>query len=216
MAPETAIGYRFLAWHHWSLAKRGKSPQESLAKAFNLARKALDMDESDSASHAAMGQIYLMMRKYEEAIAEGERSVELVPNGAFAISLLGMTLSYADRPDEAIGQLSLAIRLNPFAPYWYFMRLGQSYMQKGEYEKALNEYQNALQRAPQAWGVHVHLASLYVLLDRKEEAHASFKRILEQFPNFSVKPLAKATPFKNKTFHKLFFDALKKVELEVK
>jgi tetratricopeptide (TPR) repeat protein len=96
------------------------------------------------------------------------------------------------------------------------MRLGQSYMQKGEYEKALKEYQNALQRAPQAWGVHVHLAALYVLLDRQEEANASLNRVLVQFPSFSRERAAQTTPFKNEAFHRLFFDALRKAELEAK
>jgi adenylate cyclase len=214
MAPEWVGGYRMLAWHHWWLAKVGKSPRESMAKAFQLAQKALHMDESDSSSHSLVGQIYLLMRKYEEAIAAGERSVELEPNGAMVRGLLGMTLSYADRPDEAIAQLTHAIRLNPFAPYWYFYRLGQCYMQKGEYEEALKEYKKALQRAPNAFSIHAHLAALYVLLDREEEARAAANKVLELFPNFSVERIAKTMPFKNQDHNKLFFESWQKAGLK--
>jgi adenylate cyclase len=213
MAPEWVGGYRIMAWHQWYLAKVGKSPRESMATAFKLAQKVRHMDESDSSSHALLGQIYLLMRKYEEAIAAGQRSVELDPNGAMARGLLGMTLSFADRPDEAIGQFNHAIRLNPFAPYWYFYRLGQSYMQKGEYEEALTAYKKALQRAPDAFSTHAHLAVLYVLLNRQEEAGAAANKVLELFPNFSVERIAKMLPFKNQAFHKLFVDAMRKAGL---
>jgi adenylate cyclase len=172
------------------------------------------MDEFNPPSLALMGQIYLMMRKYEEAIAAGERSVELDPNGAMSDGLLGMTLSYAGRPDEAIKELNFGIRLNPFAPYWYFSRLGQSYMQKGEYEKALKECRKALQRAPRAIFVHANLAALYVLLNRQEEAHAEVNKILEIGPNGSLEQAEKTTPFKNQTFHRLFFNSLRKAGLK--
>jgi adenylate cyclase len=214
MAPEWVGGYRLMAWHQWYLGKVGKSPRESMAKAFNLAQKALHMDESDSSSHALVGQVYLLMRKYEKAIAAGERSVELDPNGAMARGLLGMTLSFADRPDEAIAQLTHAIRLNPFAPYWYFYRVGQSYMQKGAYEKSLKEYKKALQRAPNAFSIHAHLAVLYVLLDRQKEARGAANKVLELFPNFSVERIVKTMPFKNQDHCKLFFEAWQKAGLK--
>jgi TolB-like protein/Tfp pilus assembly protein PilF len=214
MAPEWVGGYRNLAWHHWYLAKVGKSPRESMGKAFKLAKKVLHMDESDSSSHALVGQIYLLMRKYEEAIAAGERSVELDPNGAMVRGLLGMTLSYADRPDEAISHLTHAIRINPFAPYWYFYRLGQCYMQKGAYEKALKEYKKALQRAPNAFSIHAHLAALYVLMDRKEEGRAAAKKVFELYPKFSLDRISKTLTFKNKDFFRLFVVSMRKAGLE--
>jgi adenylate cyclase len=161
-----------------------------------------------------LGSIYLTMRYYEKAIAAGERSIELDPNGAMVHALLGMTLSYADRSDEAIGQLNRAIRLNPFPPYWYFARLGQSYRQKGQYEEALTAYKKGLQCAPNALLTHVHLAALYVLLDRHEEAGAAAKKALEIDPNFSVERSSKALPYKNQAELKLHVDALHKAGLK--
>jgi len=214
MAPELETGYILMAWHQWWLSMMGKSPRESMLKAFNLAKKSLDLYESSSHAHALLGQVYLLMRKYEKAITAGERSVELDPNGAMVRGLLGMTLSYADRPDEAIAQLNHAIRLNPFAPYWYFLRLGQSYTLKGEYEEALKAYKKALQRAPEALATHAHLTALYVLLDRQEEAVAAVKKLLEIDPDFSVERTAKTLPFKNQAHLKLVVDAMRKAGLK--
>ena len=192
----------------------GTSPRESIGKAFKLAQKALSLDESDAWSHALLGSIYLMMRKYEKAIAAGERSIELDPNGAMAHGLLGMTLSYADRPDEAIGELNQGIRLNPFPAYWYFLRLGQSYIQKGQYEEALTAYKKGLQRAPKAFANHVHLAVIYVLLDWQEEAGAAAKKVLELYPSFSVEHISKSIPYKNQAHLKLVVDAMRKAGLK--
>ena len=128
MAPESVLGYRVLAWYYWGLATYGgKPPQENIAKSFKLAQKALSMDESDADSHALLGSVYLLMRQYEKAIAAGERSVELIPNGAMVHGLLGATLCFAGKPDEAIDHLKQAIRLNPFPASWYYSNLGRCF-----------------------------------------------------------------------------------------
>ena len=213
MAPEDSLGYRCLGWHNWMNAMTGKSPRESIAKTFKLAKKALSLDESNALSHALLGNVYLLMRKYEKAIAAGERAVELEPNGAMIHGLLGMTLSYVGRPDEAIGYLKQGIRLNPFPAYWYFMNLGRCYLQKGQYEEALTEYKKALHRSPDSLINHRSLAAIYVLLDRQEEARAEAKKILAIDPNFSVERVSKAWPYKNPADLKFFADALRKAGL---
>jgi len=212
MAPESPLGYKFLAWYNWYLAISGKSPQESIGKAFKLAQKALSLDETDAYSHALLGSVYLSMRKYKKAIAAGERSIELDPNGAMVHGLLGVTLGYAGRLDEAIGYLKQGIRLNPFPDYWYFYRLGHCYRQKGQYEEALTEFKKALHRSPDALPNHTSLASIYALLNRQEEASATAKKVLDINPNYSVES-ANAYPYKNQADLKLFIDSLRKAGL---
>jgi adenylate cyclase len=214
MAPEASFGYRLLGWYNYGLARRGKSPRESIAKAFKLAQKALAMDETDSLSHTLLGSVYLMMRQYEQAIAAGERAVALNPNGAFDRGLFGMTLSYAGRPDEAIDHLKQGIRLNPFPEYWYFLHLGRCYVHKGQYEEALTEFKKGLHRAPYVLAIHVGLAVAYSLLDRKEEARAAAKKVLEINPNFSLERFFKTLPFKNQADLELVLDALRKAGLK--
>ncbi|MHC4459538.1 MAG: tetratricopeptide repeat protein, partial [Planctomycetota bacterium] len=216
MAPESSFGYRLLGWYDWALAMTGASPspRESIAKAFKLAQKALSLDESDSLSHTLLGSVYLMMRQYEKAIAAGERSVALNPNGAFEHGILGTTLSYAGRPGEGIDQLKQGIRLNPFPEYWYFLHLGRCYLLKGQYDEALPEFKKALQRSPEAYITHVALAAIYILLDREEAARSAAKKVLEIDPNFSVERASKAWPFKNQADLKRLVNALHKAGLK--
>jgi adenylate cyclase len=210
MAPEAATGYRILGWYNWLLALRGRSPQESIRKAFRLAQKAVSLDESDSYSHALLGSVYLVMRQYEKAIATGERSLALDPNGAMVHGLLGKTLIFAGRPDEAIAHLKRGIRLNPFPAYWYYRHLGLCYMHKGQYEEALTEFKKALHRSPDAIPNHVSLAIVYILLDRQEEARAAAKKVLEINPKFSVERAKKAWPYKNQADLNLVVNAMRK------
>jgi len=213
MAPESPIGYGYLGWHYWNLAMQGKSPRESIAKAFKLAQKALSIDESDAFSHHLLGNVYLMMRQYQKAIAAGKRAIELAPNAAIVHGGLGNTLSYAGRPDEAIGYLNKGIRLNPFPPYWIFVHLSRCYTLKGQYEDALTTTKKALQRSPDASFPHIYLAISYALLDRKEEAGVAAKKVLEIDPSFSVERVSKTSPFKNKADLKLIIDAMRKAGL---
>ena len=210
--PGSPSGYRMLAWYNYGQAMRGISATDSINSGFKMAQKALSLDESDSSSHALLGSIYLVMRKYEKAIASGKRAVELNPNGARIHALLGNTFGYAGRLDEGITHLKKAIRLNPFPPYWYYFNLGRVYWQKGDYEAALKELKNAVKRSPDTYFNYLGLAAVYVLLDRQEEAEAAAKKVLEINPNFSIKIASKAWPYKPNDL-KFFVDALRKAGL---
>lgn len=214
MVPDSAVGYNLMSWHYWYLGLAGKSPRESIGKAFKLAQKVLSMDETDSRAHALLGSVYLLMRQYDKAIAAGKESVELEPNGAMVHGLLGNTLSYAGRPDEAIIQLNQGIRLNPRPPAWYYCHLGRCYRQKGQYEKSLAEFKKALKFAPNHLGSQIGLTVMYSLLGREEEARAAGKKLLEMDPNFSVERLKKISPYKNQADTKQIVDALRKAGLK--
>jgi len=210
MAPELSIGYRTLGWHHWILATYGKSTRENLKKAFELAQKAISLDNSDGFSHALLGSVYSMMKQYEKSIVAGERSIELDPNVADINVIFGQTLNYAGRPDEGMQYIKKAIRLNPYPPYFYFSNLGDCYQQKGQPEDALKEYKKAIQLAPQAPHIHGALAVTYILLGREEEARASAAKCLELAPFVSVDIIQKTSRYKNKTHLDLIVDAMRK------
>jgi tetratricopeptide (TPR) repeat protein len=79
-----------------------------MAEAFKLAQKAISLDESNADPYTLLSIIYTVMRQYEKAIAAGERSIALNPNGAFNHAMLGSALSYAGRPEEALYHIKQA------------------------------------------------------------------------------------------------------------
>jgi TolB-like protein len=59
-----------------------KSPEQSLARAFELARKAISLDDSNAAAHSALGKTYAMAKQYDKAIGACEQAVSLDPNSS--------------------------------------------------------------------------------------------------------------------------------------
>ncbi|MCP3873980.1 MAG: tetratricopeptide repeat protein [Desulfobacteraceae bacterium] len=210
MEPESEIGYTSLGWHYWRLAMYGKSPQVSIAKGFELAQKALSMDEYNPFPYALLSNLHYTMRQYDKAIAAGKQSVALIPNGAYNHCALGITLSFAGKLDEAIEHFKHAIRLDPFPAYYYFTHLGRCYMHKGQYEEALSEFKKAHHINKDTTYNNTQLAAIYALLGRQEEASAVVKKVLETEPNYSVKNKKKAWAYKNKADLKFLMDALRK------
>ena len=195
--PEYSRLYMGLAMTHLYDVWYGttESPDQSLALAFELAQKAIYLDNSNAAAHGILGQVYMHKRQYDKAITESERAVSLDPNSAENICLLGMVLNFAARAEEAIPYLQNAIRLNPLPPAIYFVHLAISYRDSGQYEKAIEASKKALQREPNTQFPYIHMAVSYIRLGQEKEARAAAAEVLRINPKFSLGRYAKMLPF---------------------
>ena len=131
------------------------------------------------------------MREYDKAIAEGERGVELNPNGAEALAFLGFFLNVAGRPAEAITVLEKAMRLNPMPPAFYYAFLGTSYRLMNQYDKAIAILEKGLRLQPDNTRCLIILAAAYSQAGRQEDARKTAAEFLRLNPKFSVEALAK-------------------------
>ena len=172
-----------------------KSPEQSLARAFELARKAISLDDSNAAAYSALGKTYGMTKQYDKAIGACEQAASLDPNSATYFMWLGLVLTWAGRAEEGIPYLQHAIRLNPFAPAMFFNNLAVAYRDAGQYEKAIEECKKTLQREPNTQFPYIHMAISYIRLGREEEARAAAAEILRINPKFSLESYAKMLPF---------------------
>ncbi len=216
--PKYAIAYRFLSGtHHADLAfGTSKSPKQSIARAIELAKRAIAIDDSLAEGHGFLGFLYTLTGQYEKGIEEAERAVALDPNSADAHIHLGAVLHNAGSREEAIPIIKRAIRLNPIAPAMYFVVLGRTYRSLGRYEEAIEACKNAVQRNPDFLFAHVILAGTYSLTGKEEQARAAGKEVLRIDPNFSLDSFGKRREKligDNKTELKLFIDALRKAGL---
>jgi adenylate cyclase len=172
-----------------------ESPEQSLARASELAQKAISLDDSNAAAYSILGQVYAMKRQYDRAIAECERAVSLDPNSAENIFWLGTVLNWAGRAEEAIPYIQNAIRLNPLPTANYFVHLAVSYRDSGQYEKAIEAAKKALQREPNNQFAYIHMTISYIRLGLEKEARAAAAEILRINPKFSLERYAKILPF---------------------
>jgi adenylate cyclase len=216
MCPESSSVYQLLAITHmmdyW--LGSGKSPQESIEKAIELARKAIALDDAHAHPHGLLSFLYSIERKYEKALAEGERAVALDPNGADVYAWYAMSLTFAERPEEAIPLFQKAIRLNPFGPAWYFFNLGSALLNTGRSEEAVSAFKKSLQRSPDNLLAHVLLATTYSMMGREKEARAEAAEVLRINPKFSLDYFAKALPFKDQKVTNNVIKALRKAGLK--
>jgi adenylate cyclase len=175
----------------WTLSMDGvygtsKTPEKSIEQAFELAQKALDNGDDDAGAHYLLGFIYIKMGQFEKGVSEVKIARDLNPASAEIQAGLGMILSSANRPKEAIPPLKKAIRLNPIPPSWYFRHLGGAYRKTEQYEKAILEFRKAIQLQPDNMFAHMHLALCYVNLNRLEDARAEAAEVLRIDPDFSA------------------------------
>jgi adenylate cyclase len=172
-----------------------ESPEQSLARAIELAQKAISLDDSSAAAYSVMGWVYAMKRQYDQAIAECERAVSLDPNSADNFLRLGIAFNWAGRAEEAIPYIQNAIRLNPLPDAEYFIPLAVAYRDSGQYERAIEASKKVLQREPNSQWAYIHMAVSYIRLGREEEARAAAAEILRITPKFSLERYAKILPF---------------------
>jgi len=212
---EFAAAYAHLGWTHlreWAL-QWSQDPQ-CLDQAFELAQRAIALDDTLSEAHFVLGEVYLWKKQHEQAIAEFEKSISLNPNYADAIAELGEVLSFAGRPEEAIGLVKKAIRLNPTPPSWYLDNLGLAYYLRGQYEEAIAAFKRVLNRNPSFWITRAYLATSYIELDREEEAQAEAAEVLRINPMLSLEVLRQREPYKDQAVLERLFDALRKAGLK--
>jgi adenylate cyclase len=90
-----------------------RSREQALAPALDAAQKAVALDDDDAWGHFALGFLYGMIRKAEEAAVEHEKALGLNPNFALAYTYLGVALAYLGRSEEALLKIDLSERLSP-------------------------------------------------------------------------------------------------------
>jgi len=92
----------------WALFFQGQLPQAE----HNL-RKALDRDPGDAHALAGLGEVLLDQQRYAESIAAFLDSLEREPDHAAVHNSLGVAYATEGRPDLAIPEFEMAVRLAP-------------------------------------------------------------------------------------------------------
>jgi adenylate cyclase len=211
------------AWPYYILARTNtadvwlgtcKSPNQSIGKAMALLRKALTLDDTFAEAHGVLGFLYSMTRQHDRGVAEAEKAVALNPNSAEPHVRLGKTLSFAGRWEESIPEYKKAVRLDPIPPQLYLWSLGLSYAYTGQYDKAIEWCERAVDQEPSDLLARMMLTVVYSLSGRDEEARTEAAEMLRIQPKFTVKGFEKRLTYKRKVDRDRFLNALRKAGLK--
>lgn len=175
------------------------------AKALAYAERAADLSADDPLILTVLGTVHTFARNYGAARVLLERAVALDPNASWAWSRLGWLAAYADRPKEAQSHFEKALRLSPVDPMNFnnYVGLASALQVGGDDNAAAEMYLRALHERPNAHWIHRNLAPAYWGAGREAEARASFKALVDAYPNMTVKRFKDAMVFSQRVLDRI-------------
>jgi adenylate cyclase len=189
-----------------------KHPQESLKKCIELYKKAIALDDSFAMAYAGLGYSLMMARKYDEAIAQAERALELEPSSADVVFAYAGILLFTG--GESIPFFESAIRLNPKPPNIYLRHYATALRNAGRYEDAVAQVKKAIEREPRDIVSYIVLAATYSMAGREKEGRAAAAEVLKINPKFSLESYARIQPYKDPAPKERLIDSLRKAGLK--
>jgi TolB-like protein/class 3 adenylate cyclase/cytochrome c-type biogenesis protein CcmH/NrfG len=187
-----------IGWTYYRAARFGwtDTPAQALARAEELARKTLAVDDSNAEAYCLLSVVYMSRRQHDKAVEYGERALALAPNFTDITATIAIPFMYSGRPEEAIELVKNAMRLSPYYPAWYLPVLGFAYRFTGQYEEAIALLETWRARAnPRSALPYLFLAITYEEAGRGEEAQIAVAEILKRKPKASITGYLKAKTF---------------------
>ncbi len=194
--PAFARAYVGLALTHLADFREGWStrPEESMAQALRLAKKAVALDDSLPEARLLLGQVHFSRKEHAQALEASRRAIALRPSYADAYVLMAAIHNHAGAPADGVVFIHKAMRLNPRATYVYFLVLGHAHYLLGEYHEALLALTAAYDRNSRYLLTRLLLAATYVRLGRLDDAGWVADQILADDPDFNLDRWAQTRP----------------------
>lgn len=133
-------------------------------------------------THYSKGREYLNKSKYDEAIAEFTKAVELDPKYQIVYYYLGVVYSDKKDYDNAIANLSKAVELDPEDDFAWYDR-ADVYLKKGEYALAISDYTKVLELDPDDDDTLYARAEAYIKNGQYDEAEKDANRLISILSN---------------------------------
>jgi TolB-like protein/DNA-binding winged helix-turn-helix (wHTH) protein/Flp pilus assembly protein TadD len=169
--PSYAAAYAGLADAYNLKAFYGFDPtMDAVTQAKIAANKALQIDDSIAAAHAALGYTEFMWREdWAAAEKEFDRARELDDNYVPAHQWFALYLAAQGRTDEALNQMQFAQKIDPLSPS-VRAGLGYIYYFARNYDEAERQARVALQLNPNLMAAHAVLGWSFTEQKRFPEA----------------------------------------------
>ncbi len=128
----------------------------------------------------ALGAVYDEAKDKAKAIEMMQRAIALNPQNAAALNYLGYTYAeLGERLDEAERLIRRALAIEPDDGY-FIDSLGWVYYQRGDYQKAVDHLERALERAGDDPTVTEHLGDAYDKLGKVRDAVRVYQEALRK------------------------------------
>jgi tetratricopeptide (TPR) repeat protein len=141
----------------------------------------LQLDESYAPAHYALGVIRELTDAGDRGVSEFREAIRLQPDFAAADVHLARVLVEQRKLPEAIDVLESATRLAPHDPGLHLV-WGLYFKNRGDPQKALNEFRESLQLAPRAPEAHYESGLILRQMGKLQDAAGEFRKAIELSP----------------------------------
>ena len=190
---EHADAWGWLAMlYYYEKSNRLNPRPKSFERSLSAARKAVNIDRKSQIGHLGLATANFGLRRDKEFQAAAQKTLSLNPTNYSVIPLAAFLLDHSQfsADHEKSKELSVklfknAAKIDPFAPFWYFLPLMEDAHKAGDYKAALE-----LSLAHDLPGFHwayIRRAMYYAQLGENEKAAENVREILKRQPDFGGK-----------------------------
>ncbi len=172
--------------HFLSIINGASSAHNSARLGIEAAEKALALDDSlgEALGTRAVFRAFYEYR-WDQALKEFERGIELSPAASIAPHLYAIVLAALHRLPDALRSSERALKLDPF-------RAGNSYFTArvlaalGEYEHAIKHARRAVEIAPEHWAGYAAIGLIHLTAGHVAEALQALEKMPRTVSHYST------------------------------
>jgi TolB-like protein len=204
-----STSHTFCAYNGWS------EMATSVPIAERAALAAVRADSEDPWAHHALGCVHVLLRRFDEALAEFELALNLNPSFALALSVYGLALTFTGRWEEAGVATAKALRLSPRDPFAaiYNGIAAHAQLVGRNYEEAMRLAGASIRLRTDHVSGYRMLTAAAAMAGRAEIATAALQELHRRQPNFSLAWIAKNLPFKYQADREHYLEAFRRAGL---
>ena len=132
--------------------------------------------------HNNLGNALYSQGKYNQAIEEYKKSLEINPYYTVAYNNLGNALIFQEKVDEGIAAYHKALEINSYDSD-VLANLGRALYSQGKIDDAIAVYKKALKVNPLFADVHYYIGNAFFSLGEVEEAISAYRRAVQINPD---------------------------------
>ncbi len=180
--PAFALAYARTAEAYWRLFQETKD-QSWIPKALDAGRRASELNDQLAPVHTTLGLIHQGQGKYDDAVKEFQRALELDATSDAAYRGLASSYEALGKTADAESAYRRAIEIRK--DYWGgYSALGAFYAKTARYDEAASQFRHVIELAPENVRGYTNLGGIYVLQGKQKLAEETLQKSLNIEPNY--------------------------------
>ena len=199
LAPDSPFGPTWTALCLWFESTRGwaANPTEAREQAGIWAERAVAMEDADGQAHTVLGNVRLLQRRFDEALAIAHEALEIRPGCTNANGFLANVLLYCSEPHKAVVHARRAIRYMPVYPPWFVEILAAAYRDAGMHDFSIIAAREVVRIAPTTLNGRLTLAGALARCGWPAEGRRVADEARELNANLSLERWTASQPYRD-------------------